>query len=152
MIIIAKMLNIRHMGPLSNALNKAGLCQEIAFKRSNCLECSMKQTNHSSIFGITTTGIVQSLYSWMHAVNQVCQGLKGQISTCTNDCLLLFRQISRLVGTCIHGACYFGSQVLYMIHIRRHYWPFHVFNPFSFHQIVILVHKIMPKCQTSKWQ
>ena len=27
MIIIAKMLNIRHMGPLSNALNKAGICQ-----------------------------------------------------------------------------------------------------------------------------
>ena len=26
MIIIAKMLNMRHKGPLSNALNKAGIC------------------------------------------------------------------------------------------------------------------------------
>ena len=50
MIIIVKMLNIRHIGPLSNALNKAGLSQEIAFKGSDCLECSMRHTNHSSIF------------------------------------------------------------------------------------------------------
>jgi len=58
------------MGPLSNALNKAGICQEIDFKRSDYLECSMRHTNHSSIFGMTTMGIVQSLYSSRHAVNQ----------------------------------------------------------------------------------
>ena len=150
------------MGPLSNALNKAGICQKIDFKRSHCLECSLRHTNHSSIIGMTITDIVQSLYSSSHAGNQGCQGLKGQSLPCINDCLSQFRQISRLVGTCILGTCYFGPHVLYRIHIRRHCWLFHVFDPFSFHEIdhcvssvrpgvVILVHEIMPKCQTSKW-
>ena len=70
MISIAKMLNIRHMGSFSNALNKAGICQEIDFKSSDYLECSIRHTNHSSIFGMTTTGIVQSLYSSRDAVIQ----------------------------------------------------------------------------------
>ena len=73
------------MGPLSSALNKAGICQEIDFKRSDYLECSMRHTNRSSIFGMTT--IVQSLYSSRHAVNQGCQGLKGQSLPCINDCM-----------------------------------------------------------------
>jgi len=113
MIIIAKMLNIQHIGSLANALNKAGISQEIDFKRSDYLECSMRDTNHSSIFGMTTTGIVQSLYSSRNAVNQGCQGLKGQSLPCINDCLSQFHRTSRMVGTCIHGACYFGPHVLY---------------------------------------
>ena len=98
MIIIAKMLNIRHVGQLSNALNKAGIFQEIDFKRSYYLGCSMRHTNHSSIFGMTTTGTEQSLYSSRDAVNQGCQGLKGKSLSCINDCLSQFRQISRLVA------------------------------------------------------
>ena len=35
MIIIAKILNIPHMGLLSNALNKAGICQETPY--GNCI-------------------------------------------------------------------------------------------------------------------
>ena len=58
------------MGPLGNALNKAEFCQEIDFKCSNYLERSMRHMNHSSIFGITTTGIGKSLYSSRHADNQ----------------------------------------------------------------------------------
>ena len=38
------------MEPLSNALNKAGICQEIDFKRSDYLECSMRA--HESQFKI----------------------------------------------------------------------------------------------------
>ena len=87
MISIVKMLNIRHMGLLSKALNKAGICQEIYFKRSDYLECSVRDTNHSSIFGMTTTGIVQSLYSSRHDVSQGCQGCKRQNLPCINDCL-----------------------------------------------------------------
>jgi len=68
--MIVKMLNIRHMGPLSNALNKAGICQKIDFKRSDGLECSMRHTNHNSIFGMTTTDIVQSLYPIRVAMHQ----------------------------------------------------------------------------------
>ena len=123
----------------------------------------MRHTNQSSIFGMTITGIVQILYSSRHAVNQGCQDLERQRLSCINDCLSQFCKISRLVGTWIHGACYFGPHVLYRIHIRRPCWPFHVFDPFSFLEIdhfasslrsdvVILVHKIMPKCQTNKWQ
>ena len=148
------------MGRLSNALNKAGICQEIDFKRFDYLEYSIRHRNHSSIFGITTTGIVQSLYSSRHAFNQ---GFKGHSLPCINDCLSQFRQISRLLGTCIHGACYFGPHVLYRIHIWRHCWLFHMYDPFSFHEInhcacsvrpgvVILVRKIMPKRETINWQ
>jgi len=54
MISIVTMPNIRHMEPLSNALNKAGIYQKIDLKRSDYLEYSRRQTNHSSIFGITT--------------------------------------------------------------------------------------------------
>jgi hypothetical protein len=100
MIIIAKMLNKRHLGALSNALNKAGICQEIDFKRSEYLDWSMRHTNHSSIFGMTTMCIVQSLYSSRHDVNQDGQGLKGQSLPCINECLSQFRHISRLVGIC----------------------------------------------------
>ena len=50
MIIVAKMLNIRHMGQLSDALNKVGICQEIDFKRSDYLECSTSHTNQSIWF------------------------------------------------------------------------------------------------------
>jgi len=49
MIIIAKMLNIGHMGPLSNALNKTGISQEIDFKHSDYLECFMRHTNHKLV-------------------------------------------------------------------------------------------------------
>jgi len=139
-------------------LNKAGICQEIDFKR-----WLLRHTIHNSIFGKTTTGIVQSLYSSRHAVNQGCQGLKWQSLLCINDCLSQFSQISRLASTYTHEACFFRPHVLYRSHICRHCWLFHVFDPFSFHEIdhcassvgpgiVILVHKIMPKCQTSKWQ
>ena len=72
------------MEPLSNALNKAGIYQKIDLKRSDYLEYSRRQTNHSSIFGITTMGIVQSLYSSRHAVTQGCQGFKGQSLPCIN--------------------------------------------------------------------
>jgi len=35
------------MGPLSNVLNKKGICQEIDFKRSDYLKCSIRHTNQS---------------------------------------------------------------------------------------------------------
>ena len=151
------------MWPLCNAFNKAGFCQEIDFKRSECLDCSIRYTNHSSIFGMNTTDIAQSWYSSRNAINQGCQGLKGQSLLCIKDCLSQFREITRLVGTCIHSACYFGPLVLYRIHIRRHCWAFNVFGHLSFHEndqcassvrpgVVILVHKSMPKCYNSKCQ
>ena len=40
------MLNVWHIGPLSNGLNKTWICQESYFKRSVYLECSMRHTNH----------------------------------------------------------------------------------------------------------
>ena len=48
------------MKPLSNALNKAGICQGIDFKRYDYLECSMSHTNLGSIFVMTTTYMVVS--------------------------------------------------------------------------------------------
>ena len=50
------------MGPLSNALIKEVICQEIDFKRFDYFDCLMRHANHSSIFGMTTTCIVDSLY------------------------------------------------------------------------------------------
>jgi len=53
MIIIAKMLNIRRMGPLINALNEGGVCHEIDFKRSDYLEFNMWYYHH-----VHRTGLV----------------------------------------------------------------------------------------------
>jgi len=86
------MLNIQHIRPLSTALNIAGNCQEIDFKRFDYLECSIRHTNHSSIFGRTSTGIIQRLYSTRHAVNQVWRGRACHTS------MTACRNSARLVG------------------------------------------------------